>query len=239
MLAMANKNGFVFASIPGLANRARVDIESAREAIQKFQQPDPDSRTKDFEGRRIEEVDGGWRLLNYAKHRAIRDEEERREYMKNLMRKKRSVSNVSRSNPSLSQAEAEAEAEAEAVKSKPSSRSASTDSLFEKAYEQYPRHVGKDAAKKAWPKAIARSESEDFLYQRVMTYAAVCERTGKEKQFIPHMATWLNRGSFMDDPTEWAVQANGNGVGKTRHQEDMDGIEKAAARILAEIDAGD
>lgn len=113
MLAMANKHGFVFASIPGLANRARVSIEATEEAIKKFQQPDPYSRTKDFDGRRIEEVDGGWKLLNYAKHRAIRDEEERREYMANLMRKKRAVSKISHSEPPLAQAEAEAEAEAE------------------------------------------------------------------------------------------------------------------------------
>jgi hypothetical protein len=107
MLAMANKNGYVFGSAPGLANRARVPLESVREALVKFQEPDPDSRTKEFEGRRIKEVDGGWQLLNYAKHRAIRDEEERRDYMKNLMRQKRSVSNVSHSKPPLSQAEAD------------------------------------------------------------------------------------------------------------------------------------
>lgn len=114
MLAMANKNGFVFGSIPGLANRARVPVESVRAAIFKFQQPDRDSRTKDFGGRRIEEVDGGWRLITYDKHRAIRDEEERREYMRNFMREKRAVSNVSivsHSKPPLSQAEAEAEAD--------------------------------------------------------------------------------------------------------------------------------
>jgi hypothetical protein len=116
MLAMANRNGFVFGSAPGLANRARVPIESVREALAKFQQPDFDSRTKEHEGRRIEEVDGGWRLLSYAKHRAIRDEEDRREYMRELMREKRSkeklapVNPVSQCKPPLSQAEAEAEA---------------------------------------------------------------------------------------------------------------------------------
>ena len=118
---MSNKNGFVFGSIPGLANRARVSVEAARTAMHKFQQPDPDSRTKDFEGRRIEEVDGGWRLLNYSKHRAIRDEEERRDYMKNLMRQKRAVSktvDVSRGEPPLSNVLAQAEAEAEAEKQK-------------------------------------------------------------------------------------------------------------------------
>jgi hypothetical protein len=37
--------------------------------------PDPDSRTPEHEGRRIEVIDGGWRLLNHEKYRAIRDEE--------------------------------------------------------------------------------------------------------------------------------------------------------------------
>ncbi len=107
MLAMANKHGYVFGSAPGLANRARVPVEAVREALIKFQQPDPDSRTKDNEGRRIEVIDGGWRLLTYEKHRAIRDEEERRDYMKNLMRQKRAVSKVSRREPPLAQAEAD------------------------------------------------------------------------------------------------------------------------------------
>ena len=121
MLAMANKNGFVFASVPGLADRARVPLEAAVMALERFQQPDEWSRTKEFDGRRIEPVDGGWRLLNYQKHRSIRDEEDRREYMRLLMRKKRksvskNVSNVSHSKPPLAQAEAEAEAEADKVK---------------------------------------------------------------------------------------------------------------------------
>lgn len=117
MLAMANKNGFVFGSPPGLANRARVPVDAVREALRKFQEPDPDSRTKDFEGRRIEVIDGGWRLLNYAKHRAIRDEEDRKMYMREYMREYRkpdvnnNVNKVSRRKPQLAQAEAEADTE--------------------------------------------------------------------------------------------------------------------------------
>jgi hypothetical protein len=44
-------------------------------AITTFLSPDPDSRTPEHEGRRIEVIDGGWRLLNHEKYRAIRDEE--------------------------------------------------------------------------------------------------------------------------------------------------------------------
>ena len=119
LLAMANKNGCVFASVPGLAKMAGVPVESTRKALAKFQAPDPDSRSKEHEGRRLEEIDGGWRLLTYAKHRSIRDEEERREYLKEYMRDYRKQkaltkrNDVNHSEPSLTQAEAEAEAEAD------------------------------------------------------------------------------------------------------------------------------
>jgi hypothetical protein len=79
MLAMADSKGRVWASIPGLANRARISVEAARQAIATFLAPDPDSRTPDHEGRRIEPIDGGWRLLNHEKYRSIRDEESAKE----------------------------------------------------------------------------------------------------------------------------------------------------------------
>ena len=115
MLAMADRKGRVWGSVPGLANRARISVEEARAAIATFMAPDPDSRTKEHDGRRIEEIDGGWRLLNYEKHRDARDADERRAYMREYMREKRKqkVNNVSSGKPKLAQAEAEAEAEAD------------------------------------------------------------------------------------------------------------------------------
>lgn len=79
MLAMADKRGRVWGSIPGLANRARVSVEACERAMEKFQSPDKYSRTPDNEGRRIAVIDGGWLLLNYLKYRSIRDDEEVRE----------------------------------------------------------------------------------------------------------------------------------------------------------------
>jgi hypothetical protein len=119
MLAMSDRFGRVHASIPGLANRARVTIPEAEAALAKFLAPDTYSRTKDHEGRRIEEIDGGWRLLNYEKYRAMRDEEERRAYNREWMRQHRGSPQTSTSStvdsgvPPLAHAEAEAEAEAE------------------------------------------------------------------------------------------------------------------------------
>ena len=78
MLAMKDQHGVVAASIPGLAVRARVELTECEEALAKFMSPDPYSRTKDFDGRRIEEVDGGWQLLNHVKYREIDSEDDRR-----------------------------------------------------------------------------------------------------------------------------------------------------------------
>jgi hypothetical protein len=95
MLAMCDRLGRVHASIPGLASRAKVTLAEAEDALVRFMAPDKYSRTKDHEGRRISEIDGGWLLLNHAKYRDMRDEESRREYNAEWMRRKRQESKKS------------------------------------------------------------------------------------------------------------------------------------------------
>ncbi len=119
MLAMADKYGHVQASVPGLADRARVTIEKTVDALRTLSAPDEWSRSKENEGRRIEEIGGGWNLLNYVKYRRIRDEEERKEYMRQYMRKRRgkqgvnNVSNVNSSKPRLADMLAQADTDTE------------------------------------------------------------------------------------------------------------------------------
>ena len=79
MLAMADKDGMVAASLPGLARRACVTTTEAEEALRVFLSPDRYSRTPDNEGRRVRDIAGGWELLNYAKYRAKMVEDVRRE----------------------------------------------------------------------------------------------------------------------------------------------------------------
>ena len=69
MLATCDSDGLVQGSIPGFANLARVSVEQMEHAIERLSAPDRYSRTPDFEGRRIEAFEGGWRILNYPKYR--------------------------------------------------------------------------------------------------------------------------------------------------------------------------
>lgn len=135
MLAMADADGYVAASVPGLADRARVPLEDCLKALEAFKSPDEWSRTKEYDGRRIVDVDGGWQLLNHGKYRAIQDAEHRREQSRLAMQRLRAdrkaaaeaaspvagvstVSAVNTGEQQLTQAEAEAATEAQAGKTK-------------------------------------------------------------------------------------------------------------------------
>lgn len=89
MLAMADASGKVYASVPGLARYANISLEDTEQGLQALLSPDPYSRTKEHEGRRIAEIDGGWLLLNHAKYKGIRGESERREYKREWDRNNR------------------------------------------------------------------------------------------------------------------------------------------------------
>lgn len=83
----------------------------------------------------------------------------------------------------------------------------------EDVYNAYPRKVGKQAAIRAIDGAIKRLNSNGrgilfpaklTLMERTTAYAAaVAKWPADDKQFIPHPATWFNRGSYDDDPKEW------------------------------------
>lgn len=69
LLAMSDVSGKVEGSVPGLANIANVSVEECQKALEKLSTPDSYSRTKEYEGRRIHEIEGGWQIYNYKKFR--------------------------------------------------------------------------------------------------------------------------------------------------------------------------
>ena len=79
LLALCDRMGNVTASLPGLAAIARVTLEEAEKGLRILSQPDPYSRSSKFEGRRIETVEGGWLILNYAKYRRIKNDDLKRQ----------------------------------------------------------------------------------------------------------------------------------------------------------------
>lgn len=71
MLAMADADGVVRASIGGLARRANVPKPDVEAALETLSGPDPDTRDGSA-GHRIERLpdpEGGWRILNHSRYR--------------------------------------------------------------------------------------------------------------------------------------------------------------------------
>lgn len=82
MLAMKNERHIVEASLPGLADLARVTIKECEESLHKLESPDKWSRNQEHKGRRIEKCDGGWRILNGEYYRHQMSIEDRRAYQR-------------------------------------------------------------------------------------------------------------------------------------------------------------
>ena len=222
MLAKADRNGRVPCSLPGLADAARVSLEQCQDALAILAAPDPYSRTKAHEGRRVEECDGGWQLLNYLKYRALRDAEERRIQTREAVARHRQkatkqakVSHVSRNKPN-----AEAEAEAEADPSIPS-----TPPAFEVAWSCYPKRPNnsKATAKRAWDARMADGVDPAVLVDGVRRYAAYIEATDTAPQFVKLASTFLGPDEhYLSDFTL---------------PESVDPYEAARRRLQAEEDA--
>jgi len=98
-LASTDADGYVTGSIPGMAAIARMSLKDAQESIDALCAPDPHSRSKEYDGRRLIETDGGWLIVNYAKYRQKRDPEKRREQNRKAQERFRSKQKVSQSKP--------------------------------------------------------------------------------------------------------------------------------------------
>jgi hypothetical protein len=118
MLAMKDDSGFVASSRSGLIRAANITPDEFDKAIKCLESPDEESRTRDYDGRRVEKVEGGWVILNHEKYRLHEDlkKEKHREYMRKWRDKKDSVNNceftsdhVNLTSVSVSESESESE----------------------------------------------------------------------------------------------------------------------------------
>lgn len=92
-IVLADRTGIVDMTAEAIARRTTIPLDIINVGITALEQPDPESRTTELDGRRIARLDAnrpwGWQIVNYDKYRKIRSQDERREYMANLMRERR------------------------------------------------------------------------------------------------------------------------------------------------------
>ena len=129
LLAICDRQGVVYGSRDGISRIANIDVDEIDDAWASLLAPDGDSsdrlRNPENEGRRIEEIPGGFRLLNYAYYRGLRNDDDRREQNRaaqerwrgktttsaSVSQRKPRSARVSLDQPPSAHAEAEADAE--------------------------------------------------------------------------------------------------------------------------------
>jgi len=221
LLAIADPTGRVVGTDVAIARRLNMPLDSFVNSVKQLGEPDPDSNSKEEEGRRVIPSDSerGYQLVNYIKYRNLKDEEEKREYMREYMRKRRedealrkTCKTVLNDVKNVTQAEAEADAEEDKNTSTPQTPPAKPQKAqvetaeFDEFWKAYPRKVSKPQAAKAFRAAMKATTLPNIL-KSLEGFREAWKQT--EDRFIPHPATWLNGQRWNDAPPIFPTGSSG------------------------------
>ena len=78
LLLLADGDGVVWGAVPGVARQAAVSVEACQAALDLLSRPDPYSRSREEDGRRIVPIEGGWRVVNARKYREMQTSGQRK-----------------------------------------------------------------------------------------------------------------------------------------------------------------
>lgn len=207
MIVLADEEGVVDMTPEALSARTSIPLEIITTGIAELEQPDPKSRTFGENGRRIVRLDPardwGWQIVNYSHYRAIRSAEERREYMRQYQRLRRSkeASTLSTTRKQVLAKSTNSSKQKQEVgtTSSDASQTRSTSGPYPDAFERtwavYPKRSGgnpKKSAFKAWRARLNNGATAEEIHAGVERYARFCEVTGKANtEFVKHAATFL------------------------------------------------
>lgn len=185
--------------------------EAVLSAIDKLCSPDPKSRTKVEEGRRLlKKGEYLYHVVNGELYAKMRSHAERKAIWSELKRQQRQRqrnSGTAEKEPEeqLPTAEELNKAESEAKKSEPIrtelfavEQVKKSMNQIELIYDAYPKKVGKPEAFRAIRKALEKV-GFDYLLEKTKAYAMAVSKTSVDSRYIPHPSTWYNQERFNDD----------------------------------------
>ncbi len=92
-IVLADSEGIVDYTPPALSRRTGIPLDIIEHGIEKLQEPDPYSRSKEFSGKRIALLDDhrpwGWSIVNYEYYRDLASREDQRIKARERKRKQR------------------------------------------------------------------------------------------------------------------------------------------------------
>lgn len=218
-LKLASMDGIVDMTHSAIARRTNIPLEIVRAAIEKLEAPDPMSRGADEDGRRLARLDAhrdwGWRIVNFDKYEAIRQQQDVREAERvkkaTSRANARAAAEISPCTPSKTKdKDIDIDIGGPGQSGTPRDMSGTCPgqneiasrkaALAEVIYDAYPKKVGKPRAIQSIIKAL-KAKTFDELLEATTAYAAA--RVGQDPQFTPYPASWFNAGRYDDDRSTW------------------------------------
>ncbi len=193
LLAMKDANGEVMASVPGLADVARVTLEECETALGTFLSPDPHSRNPANEGRRIEKIPGGWFVLNHEDHRLRGSDEESRRLNAERQRRfrerhakpddgaLRNVTGRDESLPNVTITKSNGHTDTDTDTETTNSLTTHVPCTFAGLWGVYPKREGsnpKKAAEHAYNARLKEKVDPDVMRDGLIRYRRFCEAKG-------------------------------------------------------------
>lgn len=214
--------GLVRAAGPGIVRRSGLRAKRGMEALRRLGEPDPGSRSNDFDGRRLVRVDGGYLVVNFMRYRD-RDYSaaERMRKLRERQREQKSVTALRRNDrnvhPNVTQQRTEAEAEADTTTTDASRPTRSTSDgysgVFERTWAIYPRRAGgnpKRRAIQAWSARIKAGATADEIHAGTERYARFCDATGKTgTEYVKQAATFFGPDEHFREAWDAPASADG------------------------------
>ena len=223
MLVLADQDGCVDMTLNAIARRTTIPIEILSEGLGVLLEPDHESRTPTEDGRRLvplsEGRPWGWRIVNYKEYRALKREEDRREYHRDYWHKRKdkvatqhSTQQTQQTQPNQPIAKAKAEEEKRYTSASPPAACPGF-AKFWAAWPSSSRKASKGACEKLWVKTKCEASTGEI----VAHVQAMSESDDWRKQ----------NGEFIPSPLVYHRQRRSEGA--------MDGPERASSAFAGAI----
>lgn len=241
LLVLADKDGFVDMTAEAIARRTNVPVNIVNESLCKLCKQDVNSRSHEQEGARLIAIDPernwGWQIVNFQHYHQIRNEDARREYMRDYMRKRREqkeackqlLTPVNTCKQQLAHIDIDIDTDKDIKRyCSPKGERSDEKPFFEQFWETWPKHFRKTSKSKclaAWKKDKLDSKA-DHILAVVNKLKTMPQWTGEGGKFIPAPLVWLNNKRWDCKVEDMVDQQNLVGG-------------KPLKQVLAEIHAAD
>lgn len=206
LIVLADADGVVDMTARAISVRTTVPLEIINKGLKLLQRPDPDSRSKAHDGRRIVLLDDsrtwGWKLVNYSYYAGLATREDKKRKDRQRIAEKRSKNNSVAGCRNVSQDVAKvAHIDVDVDVDVNKNMSEADDDDFIVFWKTYPRKDDKKKASVSW-RRLSKTKKEKALADAKLRYS------GTEKKYIPLATTYID-GERWDDETRQTSVSDG------------------------------